>query len=446
MTQDKLPTTAVFWDIENVQDDQVTHERLTKAVKESGDIIRAYAFADWDTRRFVAENLHQLGYDLIHVPDYRDNAADYKMAAYILEHLVRYPETKKYVMVTGDGDFKLIAGALREKGLDLWIISNPIITSSELTDIATQYSDIYSFRPITLECSTPEDCKALGMTMEEIREIAVTKLQEAVLEINESGNSPGIGHVKHVMTALNPGFNEKRLGFKNWSDFLTWAESKDYIALEGEMPGTIIKIPEDMTSQVQKHSEESTRAFKSFCSLVEQHVDEGQAPSLEILSTSLEKPDIDFQELGYTTLADFILAAEKRGFVRIISDGSEDSVEAPKIIPGMNPERVKAWFEEKVTELYGESVNVPKRGFLERISDMLLETRITLGKLENYLRDENLQKQYRAILDASDLPFLPPYQMSFLYILLGQGLSCEKAIERVNRELEPLAIVLSCPE
>jgi len=127
-SEEQIPT-AIFWDIENVHDDLETHRKLTESIREETNVVKMYAFADWDAYRKVAENLYELGFELIHVPDSRDNAADYKMAAFILEHIVRYPETEQYVMITGDGDFKLIAGALKEKGHLLWVISNPVITS-----------------------------------------------------------------------------------------------------------------------------------------------------------------------------------------------------------------------------------------------------------------------------------------------------------------------------
>ena len=170
---------TIFWDIENVHDENPTHAIMTEKIKESGELVKAYAFADWDSRRKMAEHLYTLGYDLIHVPDSHDNASDYKMASYIMEHLIHFPEVQNYVLVTGDGDFKLIAGALKEQGRTLWLISNPVITSSELIELASRYSDIYSFRPSPLDCTDPEDCAAKALSPQ-ARQIAAVKLQEAI--------------------------------------------------------------------------------------------------------------------------------------------------------------------------------------------------------------------------------------------------------------------------
>ncbi|MFW9847495.1 MAG: NYN domain-containing protein [Candidatus Thorarchaeota archaeon] len=435
------PFTAVFWDIENVHDEPNTHERMTQAIRENGRIVRSYAFADWDTRRKVAENLHQLGYDLIHVPDAKDNASDYKMAAYILEHMVRYPETQKYVMVSGDGDFKLLAGALRERGFELWIISNPIITASELTDIATEYTDIFSFRTSSLPCSSPEDCEKMMGSIEEMREIAAIRLQEAISAIEETGNKPGVGHVKHVMKALNPTFNERIIGFRNWNEFLDWAEYEEFVRREGDLPATILTVPEEITSERLKLTEEAKDAFRTLCQVVENSVDEGEQPTLIILKDQLEKEKLDFNSLGYPTLADFILAAEKRGYVRVLEREEED----PIIVPDVTVDRLRVWFEENVTTYFGESAKVPKKEFLEKISRLLWENQTTLKRLETYLVDDKVGEIFRSILKSSELLFLPPFQMIMAYVFLGHGKSCEEVVQLVNVELEPLGIILSCP-
>lgn len=439
---ENLPFTAIFWDIENVHDEPDTHAKMTETIHEKSKVVRSYAFADWDSRRKAAENLHALGYDLIHVPDSKDNAADYKMASYILEHMVRYPETQKYVMVSGDGDFKLLAGALRERGFDLWVISNPIITASELTDIATEYSDIYSFRTTTLPCSTPEDCEKLMGSVEEMRGIAAIRLQEAVMAIEETGNKPGVGHVKHVMIALNPTFNERIVGFRNWNEFLDWAEYEEYVKREGELPATILTVPENIASERMKLSQEAKGAFKTLCQVVEGRLDAGIQPTLDKVKGHLQEEKIDFVALGYPTLADFVLAAEKRGFVRVVEGENED----PIIVPDVTVDRLRAWFEDNVTEYFGESAKVPKKDFLEKIASLLLENRTTIKKLETYIRDDKVKEVYNGILESSELLFLPPFQMCMTNVFLGQEMTCKEVVEKVNVELEPLGIVLSCPK
>jgi hypothetical protein len=90
-------------------------------------------------------------------------------------------------------------------------------------------------------------------------------------------------------------------------------------------------------------------------------------------------------------------------------------------------------------------VNVPKELFLEKIRNMILENSSTLPQMENYLRDEKIRQDYQNILDASNIPFLPPYQMTLTHVLLGKGSNCLDTITKVNEELSPLGITLECP-
>ena len=433
---------AIFWDVENVADESATHRTMTERIRQAGAITRAYAFADWDARRRIAEELYALGYDLIHIPDERDNASDYKMAAYILDHLVHYPETTRYVLITGDGDFKLIAGALREHGVELWLISNPIITASELPELATIYSDILSFRP-ALDCVRPEDCDESVQSIVQLRHLAAVQLQEVIRVITKTSNMPGVGHAKHVMRSLNPDFDEATMGFGHWNDFLDWAEAQNYIIREGEMPRTILSLPDKISPQSVKISQEVNEAFAFMTQVVEERFNEGPPFTLMELGIELRERGLETNKIGYRRFSDFVLSAEKRGLIRIIAPVKDG--DSPIVLPAYTVDRMQDWFEEKVDLLFGPSVNVPKPAFLKKIGLMLLDTQTTLDELENYLTAPRVKEVYTEILAASEIPFLPPFQQSLAHILIGKGLECNTIVEKVNEELSPLGIKLQCP-
>jgi uncharacterized LabA/DUF88 family protein len=438
----RSPNTTIFWDVENVADDSATHKSMTEKIRKNGTIIKSYAFADWDTRRRIAEELYRLGYDLIHVPDIKENASDYKMASYILDHLIHYPETTQYVLITGDGDFKLLAGALKERGVDLWLISNPLITATELHDLASKYTDIFSFRP-ALDCINPKDCDEAVQSMVQLRHLAAVQLQEVVRLIANSGNKPGMGHARNVMVSLNPHFNESDLGFGNWNDFLEWAEAQEYIRLEGDHPTTLLVLPDRIPPHAVAKSEEIREAFAFLTKVAEDGLNEGKPYTLRELGIQTRELGLEFEKLGYRRFSDFVLSAEKREMIRIVAPEKEG--DSPLVLPVYDVKRLREWFEENVERIFGQSVNVPKAAFLKKISLMLLETRTSLTKLENYLVDESVKQAYSSILSASNIPFLPPFQQSYAHVLIGKGLGCHDVIMKVNNELNPLGIKLQCP-
>ncbi|MFW9964594.1 MAG: NYN domain-containing protein [Candidatus Sifarchaeia archaeon] len=434
---------AIFWDVENVADESTTHKAMTESIRQTGTITRAYAFADWDPRRQMAEELYELGYDLIHVPSSSDNASDYKMASYIMDHLIHYPETRRYVLITGDGDFKLIAGALKDHGVELWLISNPIITASELLELATIYSDIFSFRP-ALDCVRPEDCDESVQSIVQLRHLAAVQLQEVIREISKTGSKPGVGHAKHVMKSLNPDFDEAAIGFSHWNDFLDWAEAQNYIIREGDMPGTILTLPNKISPETVKMSQEVNQAFKFVVQVAEERLNVGPPFTLMELGIELRERGLETDKIGYRRFSDFVLSAEKRGLIRIIAPEKEG--DSPIVLPAYGVDRIQVWFKKNVARLFGPSVNVPKNAFLKKIGLMLLETRTTLDELENCLTEPRVKDAYNEILAASEIPFLPPFQQSLAHILIGNGFECVNIVEKVNEELSPLGIKLQCPE
>jgi hypothetical protein len=438
-----FPNMSIFWDVENVADDSATHKAMTERIRMSGTLIKAYAFADWDSRRRMAEELYTLGYDLIHVPDIKDNACDYKMASYILDHLVHYPETSQYILITGDGDFKLLAGALRERGVDLWLISNPLITASELHELASKYTDIFSFRP-ALDCVNPEDCDESVQSTVQLRHMSAIQLQEVIRLIANSGNKPGLGHVRNVMKSLNPHFDEHELGFSSWNEFLEWTEAQGYTLLEGEHPRTLLVLPERSPPQSVAISEEVSQAFAFLAKVAEDGLNEGTPYTLKELGQKIRDLGLEIDKIGYRRFSDFVLSAEKREMIRILPP--EKDGDSPLVLPVYDVKRMHQWFEENVERIFGSSVNVPKITFLKKISQILLETRTSLTELENYLTDEAVKKAYSSILKASNIPFLPPFQQSYAHILIGKGLDCPDIVAKINSELSPLGIKLQCPE
>jgi hypothetical protein len=440
---DVTPHMTIFWDVENVSDESATHRTMTERIRQVGPITRAFAFADWDSRRHMAEELYALGYDLIHIPDTKDNASDYKMAAYILDHLMHYPETTRYVLITGDGDFKLLAGALRDHGVELWLISNPIITAAELLELATVYTDIFSFRP-ALDCVHPEDCEESVQSIVQLRHLAAIQLQEVIRIITKTGSKPGVGHAKHVMQSLNPDFDESSMGFGHWNDFLDWAEAQNYIKREGEMPGTILMLPDRLSPESVKISQEVNQAFAFMAQVAEEGLNDGHPFTLMELGTKLRERGLEFEKVGYRRFSDFVLSAEKRGLIRIIAPEKED--DSPFVLPVYDVDHLHRWFEDNVERIFGPSVNVPKTAFLKKIGTMLLETQTTLAELENCLTTPRVKESYNQILEASEIPFLPPFQQSLAHILIGKGLKCGNVVEKVNEELSPLGIKLQCPE
>jgi hypothetical protein len=244
------------------------------------------------------------------------------------------------------------------------------------------------------------------------------------------------------MQSLNPDFDESAMGFEHWNDFLDWSQAQNYIVLEGEMPGTILTLPDKISPESVKMTQEVNEAFAFMAKVAEEGLNEGLPYNLMELGTKLSERGLEFDKVGYRRFSDFVLAAEKRGLIRIITP--EKQGDPPIVLPVYDVDKLQNWFEENVERIFGPSVNVPKPAFLKKISHMLIETRTTLAELENCLTASRVKKAYNEILAASEIPFLPPFQQSLAHVLIGKGLECTKIVRKVNEELSPLGIKLQC--
>ena len=106
----------------------------------------------------------------------------------------------------------------------------------------------------------------------QLRHLAAIQLQEVIRIITKTGSKPGVGHAKHVMQSLNPDFDEASMGFGHWNGFLDWAEAQNYIKREGEMPGTILMLPDRISPESVKISQEVNQAFEFMAQVAEEAV------------------------------------------------------------------------------------------------------------------------------------------------------------------------------
>ncbi len=82
------------------------------------------------------------------------------------------------------------------------------------------------------------------------------------------GNIPGIGYTKTVMTSLNPGFDEVKLGSATWGEFVTAAADAGFVVLEGHGASTVLKVPIKLSRSTKDSLDSLQKGFDSLVSTV----------------------------------------------------------------------------------------------------------------------------------------------------------------------------------
>jgi ppGpp synthetase/RelA/SpoT-type nucleotidyltranferase len=136
--------------------------------------------------------------------------------------------------------------------------------------------------------------------------------------------------------------------------------------------------------------------------------------------------------------------ASKRGEAAISPEGAATALSEP--VTGVTSSQVRAWFDRNARKYFGPHVNMPIDLFLYKIADELNLYGVSLERLDKILDDKDVNRRYAAILNASQVLFLPPYQKILCLILISLNWETKRLVERVNSELWLLGMQLREPE
>ncbi|TFG61013.1 MAG: NYN domain-containing protein [Spirochaetales bacterium] len=307
---------AIFWDVENVtpSTDSYFVNVLLDYVSEMGKLSIATAFGDWTKNNLkkTSEILVDHSFEMIHIPKAKKNSADVTLITHDTEVLFLYPHIKKYIIVTGDADFRPLLLTLRKHGIEIIIICDAKSASEDLLVLADTYKDYRDLIP-----DEPDE-KDQGEDREEIRmdlKTAADLVREAVATLVRNKRIPSLGAVKIRVKLLNESFDEKKLGYKTWKSFVL-AISKKYgdLVLNQAENDQIIEIKNKDREEVliPEIFLELVRTIKS---IIENDRDKKPEAPFGLVAQKLKEKKIDIKEYGYNKLKKLIEAAEKRGLV-----------------------------------------------------------------------------------------------------------------------------------
>jgi len=343
---------AVLWDVENVNpgNDISFMEGFKEYLMQYGRLTVAQAFADWthSSVKKIASLLSEHHFELIHVPASRKNSADMSLITYGIELALQYPTIAIFLLITGDSDFRPLVKSLRRSGKKTVIICDMKTAREDFLILADDFID---YRTLRSGGSTPDEIQEVNLkppeelitlkdTKEEIfvdvtkerentkeqRKNAINLLTEAISQMKEEGVKPGIGLVKVRLLMLNSNFNEKGLGFSNFSEFINAAQSEGFIQVSGAGAGLIL----DVKQQVKGKSDQD-KSFGMLLKLLEEY-DNGNKTNFHNLANIAgelyKKPKFKKlkKKLGFKKFKDFIQAAEVRKLVETKVDGLTHSV------------------------------------------------------------------------------------------------------------------------
>lgn len=225
----EAPNAALLIDFDNVT--MGMRSDLAKELKNllDSDIIKGKvtvqrAYADWRRYPQYIVPLSEASIDLIFAPAYgssKKNATDIRMAIDGMELVFIRPEIGTFILLTGDSDFSSLVLKLKEYAK--YVIGIGIQESS--SDILVQNCDeYYSYTALTGLNKATEDGASTPDAWESV--------EAAVSRMASRGDVMRSDRLKQVIMESSPGFDERSLGFKNFSKFLVAAAKKGLLEIE----------------------------------------------------------------------------------------------------------------------------------------------------------------------------------------------------------------------
>ena len=255
-----MSNVAVLWDLENVNPgaDSLFLEGLIEHAESKGRVVTARAYGNWTNAVFskLAPSLTRRYFYLVHIPKGRKNSSDMVLVSDTLEILRIHDHIDTFILVTGDSDFRFLVLALRRAGKMVHIVCNTQNASEDLLALADSYVDYRELMPGGNDEEAAEKAPPArktrqrqaksgapappapvsSMTIEDWFQV----LAEAADLMLKKKISPGLGSVKIRMKMLNPNFNEKKLSFSHWSDFVSAAVKAGFVTIEGKGAESVI--------------------------------------------------------------------------------------------------------------------------------------------------------------------------------------------------------------
>ncbi len=439
------PDVAVFWDFENVRLNAKSREiqHLHDFLNSIGNVVLSKVYANWRSKLIpeeVADSLVKKAFDLVQVPIPSKNSIDVKLVTDASEAMRLYPRISTYVIISGDSDYRYLLSTLKRDGKSIILIGRIATMSHDLSEMADAYYDISELKRVRYGeiKSKTETIKIHNIKLHRIS--VLCQLQLAIKKMENEGNITNIGMVKRILQLINPSFDEKKMGYNSFSQFVRKARDEHFVHLEGELPSTILTLPDD-TRHLKDYENKLQEFFETIKSIFETksipHV-----AAQELLETiEKQQPEFDYLNLGFNNFLALLQSAEYHGKIRV--ETSEDN--EILVFPIFDINSIKEWLSGDTGFLTLSSELLSDETLLD-IAQRFNYYGITLDELRTYSQDTEIEQIYRLVLSTSGIQKLRIHEDIFFIALLGSRRKIQDVIEIVNHLRESADSHLVLPE
>ena len=213
-------------------------KRILERLVDKGRITAKRAYCDWQRFAGAITPLHELGIELIEIPDRAytgKNSADIRLAVDAMEICLTKDHIDTFAILSGDSDFSPLVSKLKEFGKTVVGVGMKEATSSLLTEVCDEflfYEDIVSAGGIpSFDGKVTQDKYPCYQLLFE----TIDALQ------SESEGSLLASRIKDTMKRKRPQFTERTYGYRSFTMLLREAAKLGFIEIHQDpRSGTVM--------------------------------------------------------------------------------------------------------------------------------------------------------------------------------------------------------------
>ena len=203
-------------------------KRILERLVDRGRIVSKRAYCDWQRFADAITPLHELGIELIEIPDRAftgKNSADIRLAVDAVEMCLTREHIDTFAILSGDSDFSPLVAKLKEFGKTVIGVGMRDATSSLLAENCDEfifYEDIVSAGGIpSFESAVPKE-----------KHPCYQLLFESLTAIQRDDDGPVLAsRLKDTMQRKSPQFSQTSYGYRSFTALLREAAKLGFIKI-----------------------------------------------------------------------------------------------------------------------------------------------------------------------------------------------------------------------
>ena len=213
-------------------------KRILERLVDKGRIVAKRAYCDWQRFDAAVTPLHELGIELIEIPDRAytgKNSADIRLAVDAVEMCLTREHVDTFAILSGDSDFSPLVSKLKEFGKTVIGVGMHESTSSLLAENCDEF---IFYEDIVTPGGIPDFAQKVPREKHECYQLLFETI-DAVL--GESDSYVQASRLKDTMRRKRPQFSERSYGYRSFTALLTEASSYGLIKIHRDQKsGTFV--------------------------------------------------------------------------------------------------------------------------------------------------------------------------------------------------------------